>query len=165
MIDLAKDQALHRMHMLAELGISPNIITKARSVLSQKYTGDITILPEIPYEDVSRLLKNPTAEFMNQTCLHGERATWPELSRIRTCCAVELELDAAVQTLRTRVVFRPNQAVKTRDDREVLLSYQRKRKKTKSSRSSSTPPSCQSPQPRIPQSRAVAQEPASLTTP
>jgi TAG lipase/steryl ester hydrolase/phospholipase A2/LPA acyltransferase len=141
-IDLAKGEALNRMHMLAELGISPNIITKARSVLSQKYTGDITILPEIPYEEVSRLLKNPTAEFMNQTCLRGEQATWPELSRIRTCCAVELELDSAVQTLRTRVLFQPTQDIKTRDDREVLMSYHKKRKKriTTSSRSSSTPP-------------------------
>jgi len=55
------------------------------------------------------MLKNPTAEFMVQTCLAGERATWPKLSRIRNRCAVELELDAAVQTLRARVVFSPSQ--------------------------------------------------------
>ena len=107
--NLAKDEALHRMHMLAELGVLPNLVTKARSILSQKYSGDITILPEISYKDMSRILTNPTSEFMLQTCLCGERATWPRLSRIRNRCAVELKLDAAVQTLRARVVFSPSQ--------------------------------------------------------
>ncbi|KAH8598320.1 acyl transferase/acyl hydrolase/lysophospholipase [Bisporella sp. PMI_857] len=106
---LARHEALHRMHMLAELGIFPNLVTKARSVLSQKYSGDITILPEINYKDFPRMLKNPTSEFMVSTCLSGERATWPKLSRIRNRCAVELELDAAVQKLRARVVFSPSQ--------------------------------------------------------
>src|SRR5438034_223684 len=45
--DLAKGEALHRMHVLAEMGIFPTTLTKARSVLSQKYSGDITIFPEI----------------------------------------------------------------------------------------------------------------------
>jgi TAG lipase/steryl ester hydrolase/phospholipase A2/LPA acyltransferase len=107
--NLAKDEILHRMHMLAELGIFPNMVTKARSVLSQKYSGDITILPQIDYKDFPRILKNPDADFMVQTCLCGERATWPKLSRIRNRCAVELELDAAVQILRARVVFSPSQ--------------------------------------------------------
>lgn len=108
--NLAKGEALHRMQVLADLGIFPNLVTKARSVLSQKYSGDITILPEIYYRDFPRMLKNPTADFMVQACLSGERATWPKLSRIRNHCAVELELDAAVQQLRARVVFSPSQA-------------------------------------------------------
>ncbi len=108
--NLAKGEALHRMQVLADLGIFPNLVTKARSVLSQKYSGDITILPEIYYRDFPRMLKNPTSDFMVQACLSGERATWPKLSRIRNHCAVELELDAAVQQLRARVVFSPSQA-------------------------------------------------------
>ena len=107
--NLAKDEALHRMHVLAELGIFPNLITKARSILSQKYSGDITILPQIDYRDFPRILKNPTTDFMMQACLSGERATWPKLSMVRNHCAVELELDAAVQKLRARVVFSPSQ--------------------------------------------------------
>ena len=107
--NLAKGEALHRMQVLADLGIFPNLVTKARSVLSQKYSGDITILPEIYYRDIPRMLRNPTVDFMVQACLSGERATWPKLSRIRNHCAVELELDAAVQQLRARVVFSPSQ--------------------------------------------------------
>ncbi|KAI9712900.1 MAG: hypothetical protein M1812_006769 [Candelaria pacifica] len=109
MSNLAKGEALHRMHVLAEMGIFPNILTKARSVLSQKYSGDITIFPEISYADFPRMLKNPTTEFMLQAMLCGERAAWPKLSRIRNHCAIELALDDAVQKLRARVVFSPSQ--------------------------------------------------------
>ena len=106
---LAKGEALHRMHLMAELGIFPNTLTKAVSVLSQKYSGDITIFPEISYADFPRMLSNPTPEFMMQAQLSGERATWPKLSRIKNHCAIELALDDAVQKLRARVVFSPSQ--------------------------------------------------------
>jgi TAG lipase/steryl ester hydrolase/phospholipase A2/LPA acyltransferase len=106
---LAKDEALHRLHFLTELGIFPNLCTKLRSVLSQRYSGDITILPEISPHDLPRILKNPTSEFMTRNCLVGERATWPKLSRIRDRCAIELALDRAVHALRTRVVFSKSQ--------------------------------------------------------
>jgi TAG lipase/steryl ester hydrolase/phospholipase A2/LPA acyltransferase len=110
MTHLAKGEALHRMHVMAEMGIFPNALTKAVSVLSQKYSGDITILPEISYTDFPRMLSNPTIEFMVKAMLSGERATWPKLSRVRNHCAIELALDEAVQKLRTRVVFSSSQA-------------------------------------------------------
>ncbi|KAH6877110.1 acyl transferase/acyl hydrolase/lysophospholipase [Thelonectria olida] len=106
---LAKDEALHRLHFLAELGIFPNLVTKFRSVLSQKYSGDINILPEINMNDLPRLLANPDSEYMIKSCLLGERATWPKLSRIRDRCAIELALDRAVHRLRARVVFSASQ--------------------------------------------------------
>ncbi|KAA8576479.1 hypothetical protein MFRU_009g03220 [Monilinia fructicola] len=117
---LAKAEALHRMQVLAELGVFPNLVTKCKSILSQKYSGDITILPEINYKDFPRILKNPTSDFMVQACLSGEKATWPKLSRVWNHCAVELELDAAVQKLRARVVFSPSEVnlrrLRTGDD-------------------------------------------------
>lgn len=109
MTTLAKGEALHRMHVMAELGIFPNTLTKAVSVLSQKYSGDITIFPEISYTDFPRMLSNPTKESMLQAMLCGERATWPKMSRIRNHCAIELALDDAVQKLRARIVFSRSQ--------------------------------------------------------
>ncbi|KPM41808.1 Lipase 4 [Neonectria ditissima] len=106
---LAKDEALHRLHFLAELGIMPNLVTKFRSILSQKYSGDINILPEVNMNDLPRLMRNPTSEFMIKACLLGERATWPKLSRVRDRCAIELALDRAVHRLRARVVFSESQ--------------------------------------------------------
>ncbi|EPQ63688.1 BgtA-21327 [Blumeria graminis f. sp. tritici] len=119
---LAKDEALHRLHMLAEFGICPNVATKLNSVLSQKYSGDITILPQVELKDFPLILTNPTPEFMEKAMLCGERATWPKLSRIRNSCAVELELDSAVRALRARVVFGASQP----DLRDVFTAkYQR----------------------------------------
>lgn len=109
MASLAKGEALHRMHVLAEMGVFPNGFTKLRSVLSQKYSGDITILPEISYANFPKVLKNPTPEFMEQAMLSGERVTWPKLSRIQNHCAIELALDDTVQQLRSRIAFSPSQ--------------------------------------------------------
>ncbi|KAM5350640.1 hypothetical protein ACJ41O_007145 [Fusarium nematophilum] len=109
MTSLARDEALHRLHFLAELGIMPTFVTKFRSILSQKYSGDINILPEMGINDLPRLMRNPSPEFMMRACLMGERATWPKLSRIRDRCAIELALDRAVHRLRARVVFSESQ--------------------------------------------------------
>jgi TAG lipase/steryl ester hydrolase/phospholipase A2/LPA acyltransferase len=109
MTSLAKTEALHRMQFMAEIGVFPNLVSKLRSILSQKYSGDINILPAIGVFDLPNILKNPTTEFMARSCLLGERATWPKLSRIRDCCAIELALDRAVHALRARVVFSKSQ--------------------------------------------------------
>lgn len=106
---LAKDEALHRLQFMAEMGIMPNLMTKLQSILSQKYSGDITILPDIDMYDLPRLLSNPTPEFMLKSLSIGQRATWPRLSRIRDRCSTELALDRAVHHLRARVVFSQSQ--------------------------------------------------------
>ncbi|KAK2752608.1 hypothetical protein FQN55_006721 [Onygenales sp. PD_40] len=103
--DLLREEFLHRMHITSELGILPNLMRKLRSIMSQRYYGDITIYPEISYWVLPNMLRNPTAEFMNKARLSGERATWPKLARIRNHCSVELALDSAVGIMRERVVF------------------------------------------------------------
>jgi TAG lipase/steryl ester hydrolase/phospholipase A2/LPA acyltransferase len=103
--DLAKDELLHRMHVLSEMGVFPNYMTKARSILSQQYSGDINIFPEISYTQFPLVLTNPTQEFMAQALLAGERATWPVMSRVRNHCTIELALDNTIKQLRERSVF------------------------------------------------------------
>ncbi|KAH0530176.1 hypothetical protein TsFJ059_004836 [Trichoderma semiorbis] len=107
---LARDEALHRLQFMAEMGFFPNMMTKFRSILSQKYSGNINILPDLTLDNLPVLLRNPSVDFMLKCCLVGERATWPKLSRIRDSCAIELALDRAVHRLRTRVVFSESQS-------------------------------------------------------
>lgn len=109
MTHLAKDEMLHRMTVLSELGVFPNSMTKFASIMNQKYSGDINIYPELISSNFPRILENPTTEFMQQACLSGERATWPRLSRIRNAVAIELALDRAIQQMRARVAFSPGQ--------------------------------------------------------
>lgn len=107
MTHLAKDEVLHRMSVLSELGVFPTSMTKFASIMNQKYSGDINIYPELISSNFPRILENPTTEFMLEACLGGERATWPKLSRIRNACAIELALDRAIQQMRARVTFSP----------------------------------------------------------
>lgn len=116
---LAKSEALHRMQIMAELGIFPNLVTKLRSILSQKYSGDINIVPSMGVLDLPKILTNPTTEFMLRSCISGERATWPKISRVRDRCAIELALDRAVHALKARVVFSKSQA----DLRRMMTGY------------------------------------------
>ncbi|KAF2876954.1 acyl transferase/acyl hydrolase/lysophospholipase [Massariosphaeria phaeospora] len=109
MANLAKGEALHRLQVLSDLGIFPNYLTKARSVLNQRYSGDITIFPAISYAHFPKVLSNPTTEYMLQCMITGERATWPKLSRIQNHVAIELALDETIRRLRARVVFSPSQ--------------------------------------------------------
>lgn len=111
MTNLARDEALHRMNVFSEMGVFQNEFMKTASILSQKYSGDINIYPEIPYAHFLRILQNPTTEFILQTCLKGEQATWPVISRVRNHLAIELALDSAVQTMRARVALSPPVAV------------------------------------------------------
>lgn len=107
MTHLAKDEVLHRMTVLSELGVFPTSMSKFASIMNQKYSGDTTICPELISSNFPRILENPTTEFMLESCLGGERATWPRLSRIRNACAIELALDRAIQQMRARVAFSP----------------------------------------------------------
>ena len=114
----AQSEAIYRLAALADYGIFPNTLTKAVSVLSQTYSGDITILPEISYSDFPSMLSNPTTEFMVEAMLRGERATWPKLSRIRNHCAIELALDKAVNEVRAKAIFDDGRAALTRSKSE-----------------------------------------------
>lgn len=54
--------------------------------MSQKYSGDITIIPEIGYSDFLRVLSNPTPEYVSD-CIHrGESATWSSKSFYKENC-------------------------------------------------------------------------------
>ncbi|OJJ89255.1 putative Patatin family phospholipase [Aspergillus glaucus CBS 516.65] len=106
--NLAKEEVLHRMAVLSDLGVFPTSLTKIASIMNQKYFGDITIYPEIQYSDIRRALTNPTTEFMLQSCINGERAAWPKMGRVRNHVAIELALDSAVQKMRARVALSNN---------------------------------------------------------
>ena len=112
MANFAKGEALHRLDMLVEMGVFPNAVTKARSVLSQRYSGDITIFPSISYTNFPKILSNPTTEYMLHCLLTGERATWPKVSRIRNHVAVELALYDCINKMRPHVHFSQNESIR-----------------------------------------------------
>ncbi|KAL0087683.1 putative esterase of the alpha-beta hydrolase superfamily [Phycomyces blakesleeanus] len=74
---LAKTEIQHRCTQLTELGMMPHALYKVQAIMSQKYSGDITIIPDIGYSDYLKVLSNPTPALIVEAITRGERATWP----------------------------------------------------------------------------------------
>ncbi|ETO31682.1 hypothetical protein RFI_05433 [Reticulomyxa filosa] len=74
------------------------------SSLSQRYTGDVTVVPYVKSSDYLRLLTNPTDEHIQKCLRISERSAWEVMSRIEGLCAIEICLDDCLQTLRMRAL-------------------------------------------------------------
>ncbi len=106
---LAKDDMIYRANLFSETPLLKPLL-RGISVLTQKYTGDINILPEIAPSEYLHMMSNPTPQFMLEATISGERATWPKLSRVRNSVAIELALLRGINIFRDRVNFGPDAA-------------------------------------------------------
>ncbi|EME49201.1 hypothetical protein DOTSEDRAFT_68076 [Dothistroma septosporum NZE10] len=79
-------------------------VKMAHAVLSQKYDGDVTILPDISWVPWLKVLANPNHEFMMRATREGELATWPKLDRIHNYVAIELSLEYGIRAIQTMQV-------------------------------------------------------------
>ncbi|CCF57880.1 hypothetical protein KAFR_0D02330 [Kazachstania africana CBS 2517] len=106
MYNFTVNEIVHYMEMIGELGFAKTIMSKLRSVLSQQYSGNITILPDVTMMLKSTdLLTNPTQKFLLEETTYGARATWPKLSIIHNSCGQEFALDRAIQHLKGKIIM------------------------------------------------------------
>ena len=99
---LLKSEIQHRLGQLIDLDIFSTNLHRLQNVLSQKYHGDITIVPDVRFNDYMQIISNPTREFFWQAVMRGEKASWPQMSLIRNHCSIELTLDDIIYRLRVR---------------------------------------------------------------
>eukprot|EP00158_Paraphelidium_tribonemae_P006464 Partr_v1_DN27830_c2_g1_i1_m23279 putative patatin-like phospholipase domain-containing protein len=99
---LAKSEFNHRLSQLIELEIFPTTLHHMQNILTQRYYGDITIVPDVKMGDYLQLISNPSKETLWDAVMRGEKATWPQVSIIRNHCGVELVLDDIIYRLRCR---------------------------------------------------------------
>lgn len=109
---LLSEEVIYRAQLANDWGM-PQCITRGASVFNQQYTGDINILPQIENRDYLTMMANPTPEFMIRSTVHGERATWPKMCRVKNSVAIEKALISAINQFRDRVHFGP-EAIKAR---------------------------------------------------
>ncbi|KAF9571910.1 hypothetical protein EC968_010563 [Mortierella alpina] len=102
MLYQARSEVQHRLNQLSLLGIMPGVIQKTQAMLSQRYYGDITIVPDLGVDDYLKIVSNPTVEFLVNATLKGERATWSKISIIKNHCSIEHCLDDILYRLRLR---------------------------------------------------------------
>ncbi|KAI9172961.1 Lipase 5 [Blastocladiella emersonii ATCC 22665] len=96
-----------RCNQLRELGLLPELLYRVQSIVSQRYMGDITIIPEIGVADYLGILTNPTPKSMIEATLKGERATWPKISIMQNHLQVEMALDEMLYRCRLRSLSTP----------------------------------------------------------
>uniref|UniRef100_A0A7S2XZ06 Uncharacterized protein n=1 Tax=Fibrocapsa japonica TaxID=94617 RepID=A0A7S2XZ06_9STRA len=87
-------------------------------IITQEYQGrdcDITISPWSGYETVlsafMKMLANPSKQEYTEMVHRGERNTFPTVARVRSHCAVEMELETCVQKLRKKLTLERDEVV------------------------------------------------------
>ena len=94
---LIKSELQFRYWQASQMGLVPRLVTSIFPHFMQPYAGDVTIMPDVRWSDLTRLLRNPTVETVLGFIKRGEIQTFPFLDRIRLHCQVEQTLDAAVE--------------------------------------------------------------------
>ncbi|KAF9972120.1 hypothetical protein BGZ73_004793 [Actinomortierella ambigua] len=102
MFNQARSEIQHRLNQLSILGVTPRLIHKTQAIMAQRYDGDITIVPQLDYNDFLKIVSNPTPEHIMDATLKGERATWPRISIIKNHCSIEHCIDDILYRLRLR---------------------------------------------------------------
>jgi TAG lipase / steryl ester hydrolase / phospholipase A2 / LPA acyltransferase len=93
LIELVGDEVRHRVTQISRLGFLRSLAV----IVNQKYSGDITIVPDWSTEDYLRLFSNPDKDWMLKYIKKSERKTWAKLTQIRHSCAIELTLDRCMK--------------------------------------------------------------------
>ncbi|KAG2176889.1 hypothetical protein INT43_007543 [Umbelopsis isabellina] len=107
-MSMARSELQHRCTQLTELGVMPSLFYRLQAIMSQRYSGDITIVPEIGYSEFLKVLSNPTPQSVMEAIIRGERATWPKMSIIKNHLQIELTIDAIIYRLRLRRLLDDN---------------------------------------------------------
>lgn len=100
---LVHSEMCFRLHQLISLNLPmPNTLHRLLSVLTQKYDGDITVIPDLKLSDIRLLFADPSREQIAGSVLRGARATWPLISIIWNQCRVEKLLDQLLSRLKRK---------------------------------------------------------------
>ncbi|KAK5672534.1 Lipase 5 [Batrachochytrium dendrobatidis] len=100
---LAQREIQHRLMQLDDLGIQNSYLSRIKSIICQKYWGDITIVPYVPWTKYPQVLSNPTVQIITDYMIDGERATWKRIGIIRNHLEIELCLNQNILTLKQRL--------------------------------------------------------------
>lgn len=82
------------------------IVDKAQSVVSQKYVGDINIIPPRRATNVLRIFSNPSVDDVREFIETGERATWPKVDLIRNTTRISRTFHDCLEQLRQQEMER-----------------------------------------------------------
>ncbi len=96
------EHILEMVHKHFEIPGLSSVIQKAHAMISQTYSGDITIYPEQHLNNISKLFTNLDSEQFEKMVFEGRRATWPLIERIRNTTQISRTLDNCLQRMSER---------------------------------------------------------------
>lgn len=96
LVDVGRTNARHTLKLASQrLRGMPamRMADRLGDIIGQRYSGDINIFPRQSARRLMRLLSNPSTEDIERFIRDGERATWPNIERIRhqTCISRAFE--------------------------------------------------------------------------
>jgi len=90
---------LETVHQHFEIPGLSTVIKKAHALVSQTYSGDITIYPEQRLVQMSSILSNLSPEQAKEMMLQGRRSVWPKIERIRNTTQISRRFDICLRRL------------------------------------------------------------------
>jgi len=88
------------MRTRAKPELARQVFGQMYTILAQRYYGDVTIAPRYTLRHYRRMMSNPSPEFVREMLLAGQRATWPEISRIRSHAKISQTLERCISQLK-----------------------------------------------------------------
>ncbi|GAC13583.1 DUF3336 domain-containing protein [Aliiglaciecola lipolytica] len=84
-------------HKGAKLGLH-----KLRSIIDQQYVGDINILPKRGFASLKHIFANPSLRSIEKLIASAERATWPQIDRIKRDTQISKTFSKYLKLLKAR---------------------------------------------------------------
>ena len=101
-----RDQSKTWLKAAREVGLETPVgplLSGAHDFVTQEYIGDITIHPRFDPSLYMRMFSNPPPDILDQFVLEGQRATWPEIEKIRNQTAIGRALQHAMDRMKIRI--------------------------------------------------------------
>merc|ERR1712228_647480 len=99
--DMASRTVNHQLDRLVKLKAIPAVYGHNFDKFAfQNFTGDITIIPQIPLNLRFKILSHPTDKDMVQYIDIGEKATWSHLQHIQHVLKIEKLIDCTIHSLK-----------------------------------------------------------------
>eukprot|EP01083_Nonionella_stella_P080317 220697_1 len=93
-------------HYLSTILVNVGGIRLVNDFLTQKWTGNVTVVPSVPIGNYAFLLSNMTPNYLKTMYRSGSKATFKHISRLQAMCAVEFTVDECLKHLKAQYNWR-----------------------------------------------------------
>ena len=99
------EHLLELVHQHFDIPGLSSVIKKAHAMISQTYSGDITIYPEHHVANIGKLFSSPGPAQYEKMIHEGRRATWPKIERIRNTTQISRTFDDCLKRMSEHFVY------------------------------------------------------------